>query len=124
VSPSTASSRRFAGATRSPRWTPAWLSVLAAQTDLLDAVGGRLERGRFLDDALDQYPVVVLGHDAATQLGIDLEVTPTIVSVGRQDFVVAGILRPVGLAPELDRAALIGFPAAAAELIGPGGAAE
>jgi len=98
------------------------LSVLAAQPDLPESVGAELERGRFLDDALDRYPVVVLGHDAAAQLGVDMEVTPTFVSIGSRSFVVAGILGPVGLAPELDRAALIGFPAAA-ELIGPGGSA-
>jgi putative ABC transport system permease protein len=63
---------------------------------------------------------VVLGHDAAVQLGIDLDVTPTLVWIGRRPFAVAGILRPIGLTPELDRAALIGF-AAAADLIGPGG---
>ena len=98
------------------------LSVLAAQPDLPESVGADVERGRFLDDALDRYPVVVLGHDAAAQLGVDLEVAPTFVSIGSRSFVVAGILAPVGLAPELDRAALIGFPAAA-ELIGPGGSA-
>jgi putative ABC transport system permease protein len=89
------------------------LSVLAAQPDLPSAVGAQLERGRFLDDALDRYPVVVLGHDAAAQLGVDMDVTPTFVAIGPRFFVVAGILRPVGRAPELDRAALIGFPAAA-----------
>src|SRR5262249_42493825 len=98
------------------------LSVLAAQPDLLGVVGAQLERGRFLDDAIDRYPVVVLGHDAAAQLGVDMTVNPTFVAIGERSFVVAGVLRPVGLTPELDRAALIGFPAAA-DLIGPGGAA-
>jgi putative ABC transport system permease protein len=67
--------------------------------------------------------VVVLGHDAAAQLGVDLEVTPTMVTIGQQSFVVAGILQPVGLALELDRAALIGFPEAA-DLIDLGGEAS
>jgi putative ABC transport system permease protein len=99
------------------------LSVLAAQPNLLQTVRAQLERGRFLDDAVDRYPVAVLGHDAAVQLGVDLDVVPTFVTIGDESFAVAGILQPVGLAPELDRSALIGFPAAAA-LIGPGGAAS
>ena len=98
------------------------LGVLAVQPDLLAAVGGSLERGRFLDPAIDGYPVAVLGHDAAVQLGVDLDVTPTFVWLGGRGFVVAGILQPVGLAPELDRAALIGF-VEAADMIGPGGVA-
>ena len=95
------------------------LRVLAAQPDLLNAVGGTVDRGRFLDDAIDRYPTVVLGHDAALQLGVDLEVQPAFVYIAQRSFTVAGILHPVGLAPELDRAALIGFPEAA-DLGGPG----
>ncbi|HEV3225862.1 MAG TPA: ABC transporter permease [Acidimicrobiales bacterium] len=89
------------------------LRVVAAEPDLLTAVGGAVERGRFLDDAIDRYPTVVLGHDAAAQLGVDLDVQPMFVFIAQRSFVVAGILNSVGLAPELDRAALIGFPAAA-----------
>jgi putative ABC transport system permease protein len=99
------------------------LSVLAAQPNLLHAVRAQLERGRFLDDVVGRFPVAVLGHDAAVQLGIDMDVVPTFVTIGDESFSVAGIMQPVGLAPELDRAALIGFPAAA-DLIGPGGAAS
>ncbi len=99
------------------------LSVLAAQPDLLETVGAQLERGRFLDSVPDRYPVAVLGHDAAIQLGIDMDVAPTLITIGEERFTVAGILRPVGLASELDRTALIGFPVAA-ELIGPGGTAS
>ena len=97
------------------------LRVLAAQPDLLTAVGGAVDRGRFLDDAIGRYPTVVLGHDAALQLGVDLEVQPMFVYIAQRSFVVAGILRPVGLAPELDRAALIGFPEET-DLGGPGSA--
>jgi putative ABC transport system permease protein len=95
------------------------LSVLAADVDLLRTVGGAVSQGRFLDGAIGAYPVVVLGHDAALQLGVDLAAAPTFVWLGDRSFVVAGILAPVALAPELDRAALIGFPQART-MIGPG----
>jgi putative ABC transport system permease protein len=97
------------------------LTVLAAQPDLLRAVGGHMARGRFLDVALDRYPTVVLGHDAALQLGVDLDI-PTLVWLGQRSVAVVGILQPVGLAPELDRGALIGYPEAAS-LSGAGGRA-
>jgi putative ABC transport system permease protein len=95
------------------------LTVFAARPDLLETVGGTIEQGRFLDAAIDRYPTVVLGHDAAVQLGIDLTNPPPLVWLAQRSFEVVGVLAPVGLAPELDRAALIGFPEAA-ELIGPG----
>jgi putative ABC transport system permease protein len=95
------------------------LAVVAATPDLLEAVGATVERGRFLNDAVDAYPVVVLGHDAAVQLGVDMDVAPTFVWLADRSFVVGGILDPAPLAPELDRSALIGFPAALA-LAGPG----
>jgi putative ABC transport system permease protein len=95
------------------------LVVLAAQPDLLATVGGAMQQGRFLDAAQDRYPTVVLGHDAAVVLGIDLRFEPSTVWLAGRLFVVVGILQPVGLTPELDRAALIGFPEAAA-LAGPG----
>src|SRR5205814_7245463 len=99
------------------------LTVLAAQPDLLEAVGGKLHAGRFLDAAIDQYPTVVLGRQAAIELGVDLEATPMFVWLGDRSVLVVGILQPIGLTPELDRAALIGFPEAA-DLVGPGGRAS
>jgi putative ABC transport system permease protein len=56
---------------------------------------------------------VVLGHDAATQLGIDRIDPDTRIWLGGHWFTVAGVLRPFELAPEIDRAALIGLPIAA-----------
>jgi putative ABC transport system permease protein len=106
---------------RIPAANTGGLSVLAARPDLLASVGGRIERGRFLDGTIDRYPTVVLGHDAAVQLGVDMDVavTPTFVWIVDRSFVVVGILKPIGLASELDRAALIGFPEAT-ELLGTG----
>jgi putative ABC transport system permease protein len=60
-----------------------------------------------------RYPVTVLGYSAAQALGIaDLSGHPR-VWVGGHWYTVIGILRSLDLAPEVDRSALIGFPAAA-----------
>jgi putative ABC transport system permease protein len=95
------------------------ISVAAAQPDLLSAVGGSIDRGRFLDSSIDRFPTVVLGRDAATQLGIAVTDGRAQLILDGQLFVVVGVLRPVALAPELDRAALIGFPEAATLSDGP-----
>ena len=87
------------------------ISVEAASPGLLGTVEGRLSRGRFLNAATSRYPAVVLGSDAAAALGIDQAGTQ--VWLDRQWFTVVGIVQPMTLAPELDRAALIGFAEAA-----------
>ena len=88
------------------------ISVLAAQTSLLHTLGGSAARGVFLNQAVIHYPAVVLGSVAARTLGIN-EVAPgTQVYLAGQYFTVIGILRPVPLAPEIDEAALVGFPVA------------
>lgn len=88
------------------------VGVVAAQTDLLDTLRASLADGVFLNDATARYPAAVLGADAAAYLGIS-HVYPGIeIEVGGRWFTVVGILQPVGLAPELDRTVLIGFPIA------------
>ncbi|MBA2719472.1 MAG: ABC transporter permease [Chloroflexi bacterium] len=88
------------------------ISVWAAETTLLDTLGATVRLGRFLDAASEQFPTVVLGAVAAERLGInDLDVALT-VWLGGQWFRVIGILDPLPLAPELDRAAIVGMPAA------------
>jgi ABC-type antimicrobial peptide transport system permease subunit len=87
------------------------IAVDAADPGLLGTVEGHLSRGRFLNAATSRYPAVVLGSDAASALGIDQAGTQA--WLGDQWFTVVGIMQPVPLAPELDRAALIGFAEAA-----------
>lgn len=96
------------------------ISVLAAQTSLLHTLGGRVARGAFLNAATAQYPAVVLGAVAAHTLGISRIAVGTQVYLDSQYFTVVGILRPVPLAPEIDEAALVGFPVADS-LLGLGG---
>ena len=86
------------------------IAVAAADSELAATVGAELRAGRFLDPALARYPVVVLGANAADELGI--AETGARVYLGGRWFSVAGILEPVALAPALDDTALVGFDAA------------
>lgn len=89
------------------------IAVLAVDRSLLETLGGTMRAGRFLDAAVDGYPTVVLGSKAAQVLGIaDLDAPIRLWIAGRW-FTVIGIMDPLPLAPELDRAALMGRPAAA-----------
>ncbi|MFC6079911.1 ABC transporter permease [Sphaerisporangium aureirubrum] len=89
------------------------LDVRACDTALLATLDARVATGRFLDAASAEYPVAVLGHEAARMLGITRVDATTRVRLGDHWFGVAGVLEPLTLAPEIDRAALVGFPVAA-----------
>jgi putative ABC transport system permease protein len=89
------------------------ISTLAADPPLPDTVGATLSDGAFLDEATSEYPAVVLGSTAARRLGIGRAGGGVQVVVGGVRFTVLGILDPVELAPALDSAAIVGFPAAA-----------
>src|SRR5436190_11169769 len=86
------------------------IAVLAAMPDLLDAVGGQVAVGSWLNRATAAYPAVVLGAKAARRL--DIRTPGTRVWLAGQWFGVAGVLAELPLAPELDNAALIGWQAA------------
>lgn len=88
------------------------MSVRAARLDLPRTVGAELAAGTWLNEATARFPAVVLGADAAERLGIGAPGTDVHVLAGGEWFTVIGILRPVPLAPELDAAALIGWPVA------------
>ncbi len=88
------------------------LQVQAASLGLPKAVGTRVASGRWLNAATARQPVVVLGAVAAARLGIDRVLPGMRVWLGGQWFYVAGILAPAELAPDIDRSALVGFPAA------------
>lgn len=92
------------------------IAVSAARTGLLSTVSGSVAEGRWLDDALRAFPVVVLGADAAELLGVSRTDGDVQVWLGGEWFTVAGVLDPVPLAPELDSSALIGWPVAASLL--------
>ena len=88
------------------------LSVLAVDTNLLEALQGSMVAGFFLDEATPDYPVAVLGSVAAQRLGISSLDTPTAVWLGGEWFSVVGIMDQLELSPNLDRAALVSHGAA------------
>jgi putative ABC transport system permease protein len=92
------------------------LSVQATSLTLPQTVGTSAGQGRFLNPATAREPVAVLGAAAASRMGID-RIWPgeriwLVGHNGGQWFYLAGILRPAVLAPEIDSAVLVGFPAA------------
>jgi putative ABC transport system permease protein len=93
------------------------LSVQATSLDLPATVGTTVARGRYLNPATAREPVAVLGAAAAARLGVDRLYPDERIWVGPTSrtgmwFYLAGILHPAVLAPEVDTAILIGFPAA------------
>jgi putative ABC transport system permease protein len=90
--------------------------VLAARTDLPATVGATVADGAWLNEASARYPAVVLGRDAADLLGIGAVRPGLQIWLGGHWFTVVGVLDPVVLAPELDSAALIGWPVAQSQL--------
>src|SRR6266567_1087412 len=95
-----------------PRGQTGGLAVRAADPSLLPALGASVWRGAFLNRATESYPVTVLGYEAAQTLGITRPGPDARVWLGGRWFTVAGILKPLPLAPEVDRSALVGFPIA------------
>ena len=88
------------------------LSVDAATLDLPDVLGTTVAQGRFLNAATAREPVAVLGALTARLLGID-RIRPGLrIWVDGQWFYVTGILSQATLAPQVDSAILVGFPAA------------
>jgi putative ABC transport system permease protein len=91
------------------------LTALAVKDDLLPVLGAHVASGRYLSPVTEAFPTVVLGAVAATRLGITALVpgqpAPE-VQIGSQAFTVVGVLAPVPLAPEVERAVLVGWDAA------------
>jgi putative ABC transport system permease protein len=83
------------------------IAVQAARPNLLATLRGTVRSGTFLNDATARYPTVVLGSVTADRLGI--ATAGAHVYIAGRWFLVAGVLDPVPLAPEIDRSALIGW---------------
>jgi putative ABC transport system permease protein len=91
------------------------ISVQAADPQLLATLGGKIVLGRNLDAGDEDYPLVVLGLVAAERLGVErlsADGRPLQVLIEDTWFTVAGVIGSLPLAPEIERAALIGYPVA------------
>jgi putative ABC transport system permease protein len=88
------------------------IATLAARTDLPGVVGASVASGTWLNNATARYPAVVLGARTAQRLGIGAAGPELQIWLGGRWCTVVGTLNPVPLAPELDQAALVGWPAA------------
>ncbi|RBQ19740.1 ABC transporter permease [Spongiactinospora rosea] len=95
---------------RIPEEITGGIAVRAADGDLVKTLGGRVRSGTWLNAATEKYPAVVLGSVSAQRLGLGRAGGQ--VWIGGRWFTVLGILDPLPLAPEIDRSALVGFPAA------------
>jgi putative ABC transport system permease protein len=89
--------------------------IFLAATDpgLLRTLDGTTASGRFIYRATERFPAIVLGAKAAERLGIRKVQNLVQVYVAGRLFTVVGILDPLPLVPELDSAALVGYPVAA-----------
>jgi len=92
------------------------IALTAADPALKTTLGATLAHGAFLNPATARFPVVVLGAEAASLLGITNLAHPTQVWIGGYWFTVSGILKPIPaasvLGTQLDSMAFIGFPIA------------
>ncbi|MEV4750339.1 ABC transporter permease [Streptosporangium sp. NPDC049248] len=92
------------------------IATYAVRTGLPATVGVEVRSGTWLNAATASYPATVLGAITAQRLGIGHAGPDTQVMVGGVWFTVVGILAPTPLAPELDTAALVGWPVAESRL--------
>jgi putative ABC transport system permease protein len=88
------------------------IGVFASSLHLPSVVDATVAQGSYLNAATQTEPVAVLGYAAAQRLGIDRLWAGERIWLGGQWFYVTGILNSATLAPEVDSAVLIGFPAA------------
>ncbi|MEU9885051.1 ABC transporter permease [Sphaerisporangium sp. NPDC051017] len=95
---------------RIPEEVTGGIAVQAATMELAATLEGTVRQGTWLNAANADRPAVVLGSLAARLLGID-RVGPRVWISGRW-FTVVGILDAMPLAPEIERSALMGWPAA------------
>jgi putative ABC transport system permease protein len=100
---------------RIPVYNTSGITVRWSDTSLLRTLKGSVYRGQWLNPANVRYPAVVLGWVAARRLGVVDLVQPTEVFIEGRWFTVVGVLNSLLLAPEIDRSALVGLPAAEAQ---------
>jgi putative ABC transport system permease protein len=93
------------------------LTTLAATSDLLEVLDGKVRSGTFFNGVNEKFPTVVLGSKAATWLGItEVPEAPPRIRLANKWFTVVGVLDPMPLAPDVERSVLVGWDLAVQEL--------
>ncbi|MFW2382753.1 MAG: ABC transporter permease, partial [Acidimicrobiales bacterium] len=87
------------------------INLFAAEPEVLETLQGTVGRGRWLDSH-GEVPAIVLGSVAADRLGLSDVSAGLMVFLDGHWFNVVGILDPLPLNPDLDRAAFVGYAAA------------
>jgi len=90
--------------------------VYAARTDLPAVIRSRMAAGAWLTAATENFPAVVLGSAAASELAVVEAGAGSLVWLGGRWFTVVGILAANDLIADFDYGAFVGWPAARAEL--------
>ena len=90
------------------------LSLVAVDPNLIEVLGASMGMGRFVDSGLAEMPVVVLGEVAAERLGIRNLENERLIYADGWWLSVVGIASDLDLHPDLERSAMVGFPAAEA----------
>ena len=88
------------------------IAVFASDPGLLTTLHATLTDGKWFDTATAAYPSVVLGSITAQKLGIASVADGLRVYIADNWYAVIGILDHVSTASGLDRAAIVGLPAA------------
>ncbi|GAA1796087.1 ABC transporter permease [Luedemannella flava] len=86
------------------------VDVLAVDRDLPATLRFTVAKGSWLTAATANYPAVVLGARASQRL--DIRGPGVRVWLAGRWYAVVGVLNPIELAPQLDSAAFVGWPAA------------
>lgn len=87
------------------------INLFASEPEVLDTLQGKIGEGKWLDPK-GEIPSIVLGSVAAERLGLNDVAAGPMVFVDGHWFNVVGILEPLPLNPDLDRAAFIGYSVA------------
>ena len=83
------------------------LGAVGADAKFLETVSGSMSKGSWPGTAWANAPVGVVGATAAQRLGItDVSAGP-VIRVGNRDITIVGILDPLTLAADLDRAVFV-----------------
>ena len=88
------------------------ITIVAADLNLLASQRGSLRDGIDHTSVTSEFPTTVLGSVAAERLGISDVSGQQRLWIGEKWFTVIGVLNPLPLAADLDRAAIIGYGAA------------